>query len=586
MNNLLTIPTVIAHQFVKLLNPITSQNNGVLRFKYTQGDLTDTLVSLAYDVKFSSENDFTWTGEIPEFDGNLTLSKGENGVHGFIMVDTIKEDYFTFNDTISLMIRHKAPDNLFVDDIVDTTEEVGQEVGNCDAGNECAAQIKVLVLVDPTTNNFFNNNAGRRNTAIFDLINQLNISFQRSNIAHRASYEIKEINWAPQTNPASIRIDVEQLPTNVEAINLRNNTKADIVVLLTSWPYAIGDGYGWAASYSPIPDNIESYCIVQLKHAFSPNLVFSHEIGHLLGAGHEHGMDPRYWVDCNAGWEIIPNKFYTVMHLSANVPPPRAKYRILQFSDPEINFQGNPTGSNGYPDPIDPQLILKQAKNAGIIRANGCFVSEFQGSTNLSVTIAGDNSICENPEIYKAMVTPPPSGQAGQPPYTYEWRWNLDGIFTTLSPGTLLAANTQEISIPPPNVGICQFFFLKVIVSSGGITGESIKRISNSCNTICSLQEILIGRQKLSNVESMKKQIFPNPISSDDDLSIELNTNHNGSYELKLLDLFGKIILEKSMNLLSDQKINLRIPKNTLPGYYILKLESHNFNESYSIMIK
>lgn len=38
-------------------------------------------------------------------------------------------------------------------------------------------------------------------------------------------------------------------------------------------------------------------------------------------------------------------------------------------------------------------------------------------------------SLCDDPEVYTTNVTPPPLGQPGQPPYIYEWRWNLDGIF-------------------------------------------------------------------------------------------------------------------------------------------------------------
>jgi hypothetical protein len=146
--NLTNISTVVDYKFVKLLNPITSQSNGVLRFSFNYGDLNDTLMSFASDVKYYSSNNYVWKGIIADDDGDIRICKDSNGVFGSFVLDTIRFDFYSFNDSISIRLEHASHMIDPVDDIADTTSiEFNRDLGDCQEDNDCAAEMRILVLL-------------------------------------------------------------------------------------------------------------------------------------------------------------------------------------------------------------------------------------------------------------------------------------------------------------------------------------------------------------------------------------------------------------------------------------------------------
>lgn len=464
ISHITSIPTVVSADFIKVGNIIELQEDGVLNFVFTHNEVNDTLKVFATDVRYDSISNYSWKGEIPERDGWLSIVKKPEGTSGILFYDTLLFVIDAINDTLSLLTTHEV-----VDTVINCNDTVFTELIDVTcAGNECAAQINILALIPPDASTWFVNET-KAKMFIASLEETLNSAFKRSNISHRVKVEYEYIDYTyTQSTTGNEPI---AMAANSNLIALRESRKADLVILLTNHQFSDND-LGFVAAIGPSTSN--AYGIVQLKYASSPYYVFVHEIGHLLGCHHHHAH-PRDWSDCPYAWEIVPNWFYTVMEPHApELKNGYHKHRLLNFSDPLIKFAGYKTGSDGSNNEFP-------SNNAGRIRETGCEVANFFGGSDLVVVINGDNSLCDDPEVYTANVTPPPLGQPGQPPYIYEWRWNLDGIFTPQNPGTLLNETSYQISVPDPDLGDCSFFFLHVKVSSNGVTGHATKRIATSC---------------------------------------------------------------------------------------------------------
>ena len=97
----------------------------------------------------------------------------------------------------------------------------------------------------------------------------------------------------------------------------------------------------------------ETYSTVTV--AYNMPDIFVHEVGHCLGAMHDRytsGMDQAlddltydygYCLPCNADCLAAQKGYSTVMAYERSCPPPNRE-RILYFSNPDVTYQGIPTG--------------------------------------------------------------------------------------------------------------------------------------------------------------------------------------------------------------------------------------------------
>jgi len=81
----------------------------------------------------------------------------------------------------------------------------------------------------------------------------------------------------------------------------------------------------------------------------------------------------------------------------------------------------------------------------------------------------------------------------------------------------------------------------------------------------------------------VKIEVYPNPVS--ESLTIEIDENINETLKLFLLDLQGRILVEKSLNLNNSKTIHLNLNKlNLKPGTFLIQIASNNFVKTIRIV--
>ena len=82
-------------------------------------------------------------------------------------------------------------------------------------------------------------------------------------------------------------------------------------------------------------------------------------------------------------------------------------------------------------------------------------------------------------------------------------------------------------------------------------------------------------------------EIFPNPLPSNSS-EIHIKNQHlpSGNYEFILMDITGKIILEKELTFNNGMNIILKINKRLLHGMYFIKIRDKNNTRAKSLIVQ
>lgn len=151
------------------------------------------------------------------------------------------------------------------------------------------------------------------------------------------------------------------------------------MVLLTDGPYdgSLTDPLaGLASSVNASANPNHGYAIVEIEHGASG--VFAHEVGHLLGCGHQVGFYAPSGNNKAHTWTENPIS-NPISRRTISAAP--ATGSIAYFSNPSVSFNGNSTG-------------LTNANNANMVNNNICDVSLFsEGFSPFNVFISGPSYI-------------------------------------------------------------------------------------------------------------------------------------------------------------------------------------------------
>jgi hypothetical protein len=137
--------------------------------------------------------------------------------------------------------------------------------------------------------------------------------------------------------------------------------------------------------------------------------------------------------------------------------------RILNYSNPEVNFMGVPTGTT-------------QRNNARKLKETGCTVASFRanpGPPPFAAYITGSvwGCACTNKTLSSSIT-------GGTAPFQYEWRISFNGIIWTEPMG-----NNSTFSVPIPCNSEQPFIWvrLKVTSATGQVTYATKKIVIVEC---------------------------------------------------------------------------------------------------------
>ena len=396
-------------RFVRLGNLAKLQRNGKLNLDlpgYFEG-----LTATATHVRAESETNYEWFGTCNEGrgyvhvlcrDGKITANISPTGHKVF-------EVYYVDGDVH--VVYSQEPDPTKADCLeprVFGPKRVSEGLPKLRT-SACPNYGRVLVLYTPAAQSAVPDISQTAQMAV----SQFNACVYNSNVTHEAAMflaGVAPLNFQGSTNNDMLEDVRNILPNNSSAQSYRSSYNADIIVLLTDNPNYQASG----AAANLHLDNSKAYAIVQVNDAVGYRRTFAHEVGHLYTLRHDNDFnnDGPGYRDYAHGYVFYPNgtKYVTIMSSGGAVDYPQG--RLLNFSNPNVQFNGVPMGT---------------------FSTNNC-------ALRVGETYSTVNSHRSDPQTFQVGISGPYSGYAYQQytwnstvsctvgTYSYQWRTSYDGF--------------------------------------------------------------------------------------------------------------------------------------------------------------
>jgi peptidyl-Asp metalloendopeptidase len=285
-------------------------------------------------------DDMTWRGKIEggKVDGDVIITYRKGFYSGLIYSPTAVFEIVPRGDTHMLV---QLDQSLFPDcgggvKGNDTAREPEDEnVAGVDSGD----RIDVLVVYTTATKNFLGGDAQAQAHAQA-AIDATNTAYRNSRIRQRVRMvHSQEFVYTETTGSA----DLAALRSNATIQALRNTHQADLVAEISEVTGLCGIGYLMGAAGG----NQNNGFTVTARSCAVGNLSFAHELGHNMGSQHnpENGSGPTFPYSFG---HYVNGSYRTVM--SYVDPCTAGCTRVPYFSNPNVIFNGAPTGINNARD--------------------------------------------------------------------------------------------------------------------------------------------------------------------------------------------------------------------------------------------
>lgn len=566
-----------------MLDVRTAQSNGLLSFQLP-GD-TSTLYAEATLISDDTTSGFIWSGKLLNTPGYVSFVHYKGKKAGFIQAGPAFYEITPLDSTYQFFVKRNTS---YYSGECGLNTDIEEPPPPTDAScqyfpeyNTCPALITVLLILTPEAKTTVESMYG--NVDYLALLGQasVNAALGNSDIPNK---QIR-VKWVVKSGfPFSsddILEDLGKVPAFSEPE--RTNHNADLVVFVPHVIYTVGAG---VANLPDPPDPDQAFSIV-LPGDFLSRMVFAHELGHNWGCRHNWPYDlgndqtkvcahAKRWLPINTiipGWyqEIdswitimgrnIPddiNFLYTIENGPEIVLRILNDHRILHYSNPDVSYNGEPTGRDF--DPI--------ADNADHIRNTLCEISNYRPGNELSVSITA--SPCSTPITLTATISPPDIGLPGVAPYTVYWFWNTSGVFTTGAPPQVLGTGeTLELDSHPN----CPYFWVKcLVVSSDNVVTSRIMRVNISpCN--CLMDERPVSTEADPSILSRQTTtLFPNPVSQNDLFLQTAEYEVNDDFYYSIVDVWGKNVSAGKAEKIERSQLRLSV-EHLSSGIYFLSFQ-------------
>jgi hypothetical protein len=294
-------------QYLKVGNLKSSPKKGKLTFTLPDGS---TFTAKANLVKYKSEREYTWAGNIGVDDGSVTLYCKQGVISGHIIAG---ENHYE--------LVHLG-NGLYALNTIDFSKAT-KECGNTNTSGIAPISTdnntnRIIPCSDVNVLVFFTPNALTAAGSVANVeliagqsIAQFNQSLTNSQIFGSVAriVSIQQLAGFGETN--NINTDIETFSTDPVVVAQRNAAaiRGDMVILLTNGAY--GGVFGRVRSNTIAVDPNMAFAIVQINNSAANN-TFAHEMGHLFGARHQtcsRFIDKRIKINQNLTFGCLKKVF-------------------------------------------------------------------------------------------------------------------------------------------------------------------------------------------------------------------------------------------------------------------------------------
>ncbi|MBI6118786.1 M12 family metallo-peptidase [Salegentibacter maritimus] len=502
---------------------------------------SETNLAFVYSNIISKDKaNFSWLGT-SKTDVNGSLLYVKKGYKVFGQVN-YKGEVWEFTDLgEGLHVLYRLNDNLLKGDcgMVDTTTKSESRSESFSRSVECAprGEVSVLVLYTPNADASVPDIDATANLSIAQL--QQALSGSQVDVS-RLNVELVDVLPLAFNESGDIVNDVGDLSANVNAQNLRQTNNADLVLLLTDGNYGTIVGIADAIN----ADFQTGYAIAQANSA-TGNLTFAHELGHLFGGRHDN--DPTGTIE--HGY-VMNSTRGTIM--ARQQPIGGGQNRILRFSNPNVYFGGQGTGTFSFND------------NKTEYENNGPAIADFFPNTipQISTSIDGPYSVCENTSAtFEAEVN------CGQPSYTYLWETSQNGINWDVV-GTSFSYTYNA----PYQMNGNFNFTLRLTVTDAANT------ITVSQRTITAVDPppgFACAPYRINAPETVDTFIvYPNPAKGYEEITVEFDKKlKNNAVQVNIIDFQGRTLYRHKINeLRTSNKEHIKLDFGLSSGLFFIQV--------------
>lgn len=509
-------------------------------------------------AQYRTDKDYTFFGKIDN-KGEFIYTFKDGKTSLFVDYEDYTYEVYPLSDSNEnhLFVRHdkKSTANTRYCGSIDTPKKEtkdGRRIGY----QPCSDSDKLRVMVIYTTN-------AQNSSSIWYLsqlmIDQFNQGCWNSNIGHVQAELVGPFHWTNYSEVNNINSELNNLRNDSYIQNLRNDNKADLVVLFSRnssyTPYA-----SKTLNYNQEGDNSFAVCDVSIANTHYGAV---HILSHLLSTRHAQcSIEPTDPLcdDNHAyshSWKFDANPSPSTYDVKNTIAYSAPVSTILYFSNPNVNYNGVATGTSNNNN------ALRISETFPYVKAY------YYGPGTLNAYIGSIGSYDPNAtyQVANTTYTLLAGSECGIRPHYYNWEVSSDGVnFTTVSSNSTFSIYLGEWDY--------RVVRLKVYDSNFDMDYASVTLMSlcSGCR-MGNDKDLPSNGQQLLNDDTKPLLVYPNPVK--DYLKIALRLKKEGKVKVDIVDLQGKVlgtVTEKSYSS-GEHYLEYSLKSEVSGGNYFCKME-------------